>query len=57
MQVQFNILSADVLRAAQAHPEQYRNLVVKVAGPSALFSMPDKDRQDQIIARKTHALV
>ena len=56
-QVQFNILSAELLRAAQAHPEQYRNLVVKVAGYSALFSMLDKDLQDQIIARTTHALV
>jgi formate C-acetyltransferase len=57
MQVQFNILSAEVLREAQLHPEQYRNLVVKVAGYSALFSMLDKELQDQIIARTTHALV
>jgi formate C-acetyltransferase len=56
MQVQFNVLSADVLRDAQLHPEQYRNLVVKVAGYSALFSMLDKDLQDQILARTTHAL-
>jgi pyruvate formate-lyase/glycerol dehydratase family glycyl radical enzyme len=56
MQVQFNILSADVLRDAQLHPENYRNLVVKVAGYSALFSMLDKELQDQIIARTTHHL-
>jgi formate C-acetyltransferase len=56
MQVQFNILSADLLREAQQHPEQYQNLVVKVAGYSALFSMLDKELQDQIIARTTHAL-
>jgi len=56
MQVQFNVLSAEVLREAQLHPEQYRNLVVKVAGYSALFSMLDKELQDQIIARTTHAL-
>ena len=56
MQVQFNILSAEVLREAQAHPEQYRNLVVKVAGYSALFSTLDKELQDQLIARTTHYL-
>jgi pyruvate-formate lyase len=56
MQVQFNILSAEVLREAQQHPEAYRNLVVKVAGYSALFAMLDKDLQEQIIARTTHAL-
>jgi pyruvate formate-lyase/glycerol dehydratase family glycyl radical enzyme len=56
MQVQFNILSAGVLREAQQHPEAYRNLVVKVAGYSALFAMLDKDLQEQIIARTTHAL-
>ena len=54
MQVQFNVLSADVLREAQQRPESYRNLVVKVAGYSALFCMLDKDLQDQIIARTTH---
>ena len=43
------------LREAQAHPEQYRNLVVKVAGYSARFSMLDKELQDQIIARTTHS--
>jgi len=56
MQVQFNVLSAELLRDAQLHPEQYRNLVVKVAGYSALFSMLDKELQDQIIARTTHSL-
>ncbi len=56
MQVQFNVISADVLRDAQLHPENYRNLVVKVAGYSALFSMLDKELQDQIIARTTHYL-
>ena len=55
-QVQFNVISAETLREAQAHPEQYRNLVVKVAGYSALFSTLDKKLQDQIIARTAHDL-
>ncbi|MCL5111154.1 MAG: glycyl radical protein [Chloroflexi bacterium] len=55
-QVQFNVTSAEVLRAAQAHPEEYRNLVVKVAGYSALFCTLDRKLQDQIIARTTNYL-
>ena len=55
-QVQFNVLSADRLRDAQAHPDQYRNLVVKVAGYSALFSSLDRKLQDQLIARTAHDL-
>jgi formate C-acetyltransferase len=56
MQVQLNVLSAELLREAQQHPESYRNLVVKVAGYSALFSLLDRELQDQIIARTTHRL-
>ncbi len=54
-QVQFNVLSAEVLRDAQEHPENYRSLVVKVAGYSALFSALDKRLQDQIIERTSHS--
>jgi formate C-acetyltransferase len=55
-QVQFNVVSAETLRDAQAHPEHYRNLVVKVAGYSALFSTLDKKLQDQLIARTEHGI-
>jgi pyruvate formate-lyase/glycerol dehydratase family glycyl radical enzyme len=50
-QVQFNVVSSETLRAAQRNPEQYRDLVVKVAGYNAQFIMLDKRLQDQIIAR------
>ena len=53
-QVQFNVVSAEMLKDAQAHPEQYRNLVVKVAGYSALFATLDRKLQDQLIARTEH---
>jgi formate C-acetyltransferase len=53
-QVQFNIISPEVLREAQREPDKYRNLVVKVAGYSALFSSLDRKLQDQIIERTTH---
>jgi pyruvate formate-lyase/glycerol dehydratase family glycyl radical enzyme len=49
--VQFNVVSAAMLRAAQASPEQFRSLVVRVAGYSAYFVELDKDLQDEIIRR------
>jgi formate C-acetyltransferase len=49
--VQFNVVSADTLRNAQADPDQYRHLVVRVAGYSAYFTELDKELQDEIIRR------
>ena len=49
--VQFNVVSAAMLREAQANPEQYRHLVVRVAGYSAYFVELDKGLQDEIISR------
>jgi formate C-acetyltransferase len=53
-QVQFNIISADVLREAQKDPAKYANLIVKVAGYSAYFVTLDKKLQGQIISRTEH---
>jgi formate C-acetyltransferase len=55
-QVQFNIISADALREAQAKPEENQDLIVKVAGYSAYFASLDKSLQDQIIERTEHTL-
>ena len=55
-QVQFNIVSAETLRKAKARPDDFRNLVVKVAGYSALFVTLDEQLQDQIIRRTEHAV-
>ncbi len=49
--VQFNVVSGQMLRDAQANPEQYRHLVVRVAGYSAYFVELDRDLQDEIIRR------
>ena len=49
--VQFNVVSAATLRAAQTNPEEYRSLVVRVAGYSAYFTELDKDLQNEIISR------
>lgn len=55
-QVQFNIISSEILREAQKIPKKYPNIIVKVAGYSALFSTLDKKLQDQIIERTEHVL-
>ncbi|MEZ6853789.1 choline trimethylamine-lyase [Halodesulfovibrio aestuarii] len=50
-EMQFNYLDNDVLIAAQKNPENYRDLVVRVAGYSAFFVELCKDVQDEIISR------
>jgi formate C-acetyltransferase len=45
------VVSSETLRHAQVDPEQYRHLVVRVAGYSAYFTELDKDLQDEIIRR------
>ncbi|MBI4186435.1 MAG: glycyl radical protein [Chloroflexi bacterium] len=52
--VQFNAVSAETLKAAQKRPEQYRDLLVRVAGYSAYFVELRRDVQDDIIARTEH---
>ena len=49
--VQFNVVSAGTLRQAQANPDEFRSLVVRVAGYSAYFIELDKELQDEIIRR------
>ena len=52
--VQINTVSTEVLRDAQKHPENYRDLVVRVAGYSALFTELDPVLQEDIISRMEH---
>lgn len=52
--VQFNVVMAETLRKAQTHPEQYRDLIVRVAGYSDYFCELSKILQDEIIARTEH---
>lgn len=51
MHVQFNVVDRETLLDAQAHPENYKHLVVRVAGYSALFTTLSKSLQDDIIRR------
>ncbi len=52
--IQFNVVDADTLRKAQEHPDEYRDLIVRVAGYSDYFCDLGKDLQDEIIARTEH---
>jgi len=49
--IQFNVVSADTLRAAQEQPEKFQNLIVRVAGYSDYYNNLAKDLQDEIIRR------
>ncbi len=53
-QLQFNVTSAETLKKAQAEPEKYQNLAVRVSGFSQKFCLLDKNLQDHIIARTKH---
>lgn len=52
--VQFNTISTEVLRKAQEKPEDYKDLLVRVAGYSTQFVNLSKSMQDAIIARTAH---
>lgn len=49
--MQFNVVNRETLLDAQEHPDQYKHLVVRVAGYSALFTTLSKSLQDDIIRR------
>ncbi|MBN2148865.1 MAG: glycyl radical protein [Anaerolineales bacterium] len=52
--IQFNVVDAATLRLAQRHPQQYRDLIVRVAGYSDYFCDLSETLQDEIIARTEH---
>ncbi len=54
--VQFNVISVDTLKKAQANPNDYKGLVVRVAGYSAFFTELSKEIQNDIIRRTEHRL-
>jgi len=52
--MQFNVVTADTLRKAQAAPEQHRDLIVRVAGYSDYFCDLSTELQEEIITRTEH---
>jgi indoleacetate decarboxylase len=55
-QIQFNVVDSTLLKDAQLHPENYRDLIVRVAGFSAFFVELGKTIQDEIIRRTEYML-
>ena len=52
----FRSVSADVLRAAQKAPEEYKDLIVRIAGYSAYFVELSRDCQNDLIRRHDHTI-
>ncbi|NVM36635.1 MAG: hypothetical protein HWN81_13650 [Candidatus Lokiarchaeota archaeon] len=54
--LQVNMLDAEMLRDAQKHPENYKNLLVRVTGYNAYFTAIGRELQNEIIARESHRI-
>lgn len=54
--VQYNVVSRETLIDAQKHPEEHKDLIVRVAGYSAFFNVLSKQTQDDIIGRTEQTL-
>jgi len=55
--IQFNVVDTKTLKLAQEQPDDYRNLLVRVAGYSDYFVDLDKEHQEEIISRTEQELV
>ena len=54
--IQFNVINKEMLCDAQDYPENYKNLLVRVAGYSDYFVSLHRELQDEIISRTEHGL-
>ncbi len=54
--LQFNMLDAEMLKDAQKHPENYKNLLVRITGYNAYFTAIGRELQNEIIARESHKI-
>ena len=51
MQMQFNVVSSETMRAAMANPDEYRDLMVRISGYNAYFTQLNRDLQLELINR------
>ncbi|HHV38591.1 MAG TPA: formate acetyltransferase [Tepidimicrobium sp.] len=56
MQVQFNVVSSETMRAAMANPDEYRDLMVRISGYNAYFVTLNRDMQLELIERAEYGL-
>jgi formate C-acetyltransferase len=52
--MQFNVTSKETLQSAQKYPDEYRSLLIRVAGYSDYFVMLSREVQDEVISRMEH---
>jgi pyruvate formate-lyase/glycerol dehydratase family glycyl radical enzyme len=56
MQMQMNVVTSEMLRDAMAHPENYRNLLVRISGYNAYFVTLNLDMQIELIERAEYGI-
>jgi formate C-acetyltransferase len=56
MQMQMNVVTSEMLRDAMAHPENYRNLIVRISGYNAYFVTLNRDMQMELIERAEYGI-
>lgn len=56
MQMQMNVVTTEMLRDAMAHPENYRNLIVRISGYNAYFVTLNRDMQIELIERAEYGI-
>lgn len=55
--IQFNVVTVDILRAAQKNPDKYKDLIIRVAGYSDYFNDLNEDLQNEIIRRTEYEAI
>ena len=56
MQMQMNVVTSETLKDAMAHPENYRNLLVRISGYNAYFVTLNRDMQRELIERAEYGV-
>jgi pyruvate-formate lyase len=56
MQMQMNVVTSETLKDAMAHPESYRNLLVRISGYNAYFVTLNRDMQIELIERAEYGM-
>ena len=56
MQMQFNVVSSETMRAAMARPEEYKDLMVRISGYNAYFTQLNRDLQLELVRRADYSM-